>query len=430
MKLIRGQLTSLKTHFMKAMLLMLLPLVLIGASGFFAMIRISDSFNQVVDEATEEVHMISHLQIAVSRAGMPPNDYLINNDSMEQRNWIQFSREVDLRFEEALDIPYDLIEEKELIQSALREWQEARSIAQSLFDFKQPIGNPIAAREMKRMDAYMDRAVDLLASVHSLAEGKMKEDLKTAHAVRRRSHMFFACISGFGMVLAIKSGMVLFRSIRLPLKQLEEGARRFGKGDLGYRLPLAATDELGQVMQTFNVMAEMLEKNQTELKALAVRDGLTGLFNHREFYRRLEEEIERVRRYGHPCSLLMLDIDHFKKINDTHGHQAGDRVLRILANWIRSEVRPTDQVSRYGGEEFTIILPETPETEALKAAERIRKGISECEITLLNGEELNVTLSFGVATFPNDAKSAEELVAHADRALYAAKDAGRNRVCH
>jgi two-component system cell cycle response regulator len=430
MKLITGKLTSMKTRFLKAMLLMLLPLVLIGASGFLALIKISDSFNEVVDEATKEVHVISHLQIAIPRAAMPPNDYLIDNDFMEQKNWIQFSREVNLKFEEAFNIRYDLIEEKELIQSALREWQEARSIAQSLFDFKQPIGNPAAAKEMKRMDAHIDRAVDLLARVHSLAEGEMEEDLKMAQGVKRRSYWFFACMFGFGMVLAIQGGMVLFRSIRLPLKQLEEGARRFGKGDLGYRLPLATADELGQVVQTFNVMAEMLEKNQTELKALAVRDGLTGLFNHREFYRRLEEEIERVRRYQHPCSLLMLDIDHFKKINDTYGHQAGDRALRILANWIRSEVRPTDQVFRYGGEEFAIILPETPETEALKVAERIRKGVSECAITLVNGEELYVTMSFGVAMFSNDAESAEELVSHADRALYGAKDAGRNRVCH
>jgi diguanylate cyclase (GGDEF)-like protein len=183
-------------------------------------------------------------------------------------------------------------------------------------------------------------------------------------------------------------------------------------------------------------MAERLAKAQAELEDLSIHDGLTGLYNFREFHRQLAEEVERSWRYGHSFSLLMLDIDHFKSVNDTFGHLAGDEVLRALATRIRQEVRPADRIARYGGEELVIILPETRASGALTMAERLRDTIASHPISLGPGQTVTLTVSIGVAAYPEDADSAERLadlverlIGAADKALYAAKDAGRNRVC-
>jgi len=169
--------------------------------------------------------------------------------------------------------------------------------------------------------------------------------------------------------------------------------------------------------------------DKKKLKVLATHDDLTGLYNSREFLRLLQVEIERFQRYKSPLSLLMIDVDHFKNINDRYGHQSGDNVLREIATLMQRGARSIDYVARYGGEEFTILLPDIPFSEAMNVAERLRNTIANHATTLKKGQTVNVTVSIGVASFPEDATSSEELVAAADRAMYAAKVAGRNKVC-
>jgi diguanylate cyclase (GGDEF)-like protein len=165
------------------------------------------------------------------------------------------------------------------------------------------------------------------------------------------------------------------------------------------------------------------------VKLQADHDALTRLHNRRSLDERLRTEFERHRRYGHPMSLLLLDIDHFKVINDTYGHQAGDAVLRELADVLRNAIRTTDFVARYGGEEFVIILPHTEEAQGHMLAERLRHCIEQCQVQH-HGVQLSATVSIGVAGFrPGAFANVEELVREADRALYLAKANGRNLVC-
>jgi diguanylate cyclase (GGDEF)-like protein len=139
--------------------------------------------------------------------------------------------------------------------------------------------------------------------------------------------------------------------------------------------------------------------------------------------------MQRSQRYLHPLSLLMIDLDYFKQINDTFGHPAGDRVLCAVADILRRELRQVDQLARYGGEEFAAILPETAESEALAIANRIRQAIAARPLAISETEGAELTISIGLAIFPDDANSVEGLVEKADQSLYAAKAAGRNRVC-
>jgi len=167
------------------------------------------------------------------------------------------------------------------------------------------------------------------------------------------------------------------------------------------------------------------------LYELAMVDGLTGLFVRRYFDTRIEEEIERSKRYGSPFSVVMMDVDDFKHLNDTYGHLVGDRVLRAIANVVKAQMRGVDTAARYGGEEISVILPRTEMVGAYNLAERIREGIAELRITTDEDppRALGVTASLGIAAYPESkAQTGEDLVRRADRALYRAKKTGKNRV--
>ncbi len=158
-------------------------------------------------------------------------------------------------------------------------------------------------------------------------------------------------------------------------------------------------------------------------------DPLTGLANRRALFVRLEEEWARAQRYGDELSVLMADLDHFKAVNDGHGHIAGDEVLRSVARVLLRSVRKVDAVARYGGEEFCLVLPRTGKREALRVADDLRRAVAATAIEPLPGAPaLHVTLSVGVAAFPADAADVSALIARADEALYRAKRAGRDRV--
>ena len=159
---------------------------------------------------------------------------------------------------------------------------------------------------------------------------------------------------------------------------------------------------------------------------LAVTDGLTGLSNHRRFRDRLVEEFVRSARHPGPFSLLLIDVDHFKQVNDHHGHPAGDALLKLIAATLIQQVRKIDVVARYGGEEFAVLLPMSDANQALLTAERIRKAVEALSLAW-QGRAIQVTISIGIAGYPNDAVEGEALIASADRALYRSKETGRNQ---
>jgi diguanylate cyclase (GGDEF)-like protein len=190
------------------------------------------------------------------------------------------------------------------------------------------------------------------------------------------------------------------------------------------------TPEEQELFHIFVLQGEAALKNLVlfeEVKSLAIRDGLTGLYNYRHFWEMLVHEVELSRRYGKPLSMLFLDLDNFKVINDTLGHPQGDVVLKTLATYLKSAVRHADVVCRYGGEEFVLLLPHTAPGQAMLLAERLRQKISELTIPLPN-RDLQFTVSIGVAGLTDNMTGAD-LLDTADAALYRAKEAGRNKVC-
>jgi diguanylate cyclase (GGDEF)-like protein len=241
-----------------------------------------------------------------------------------------------------------------------------------------------------------------------------------------------ALLLGVGSIAYIL-GLLIVR----PLNRLSAGAAKVAAGDLSVDLPVVGGGEVTYLTEVFNDMVKRLREgrealdaiNETlrvkneELQRLSLTDGLTGLDNRRQLMQTLESEVERSRRHGHSFAVVMLDVDHFKDYNDSHGHLAGDAVLTRVGGLLRECTRGVDCSARYGGEEFVLVLPETSVDRAVEVAERIRARLAKEGFA--NGR---ITLSAGVAQFPKDGETPESVLSSADAALYRAKGEGRDRV--
>jgi diguanylate cyclase (GGDEF)-like protein len=188
--------------------------------------------------------------------------------------------------------------------------------------------------------------------------------------------------------------------------------------------------ELEAKNQQLEALASQLDALNQELQLLSVTDGLTKAHNHRHFQERLKSEFARAKRYGEPLSCIMVDIDHFKEVNDAHGHPVGDKGLVRLVEILKEGIRGEDVVARYGGEEFVLLLPKTTADRARVLAERIRERVEGNSLSLPNGACVEFTVSLGVADYQpgGTIQTPDELLQSADGALYRAKKNGRNRV--
>jgi len=229
----------------------------------------------------------------------------------------------------------------------------------------------------------------------------------------------WALVYRIGAIVALVlliAGVMVVVLIRFNLRMSREVTERIGAH--------AALQEVNVELQQRLDEVHALQK---QLREQVMRDPLTGMYNRRFLDDALQTEIARAVREREPMSLMMLDIDHFKRVNDSHGHQAGDEVLKMLAGILRGEARRTDVACRYGGEEFVLLLPKMNIESARARAERWRQMFAEMDVPVESGQ-LRCTLSVGIAVFPEHGNSAEDLLRNGDRALYLAKALGRNRV--
>lgn len=191
-------------------------------------------------------------------------------------------------------------------------------------------------------------------------------------------------------------------------------------------LPLVCS--IGAVTGCYAIKYIVTSRDYEHTYKLAVTDGLTDMYNHRYFQEQMKLNIDNAKRYNTPFSLIMVDIDFFKKFNDKYGHQSGDAVLRQVAQTIKKNIRSTDIPCRYGGEEMSVILSNTKKEEAAIVAQKICEAVRNKEFELATGDWTHVTISLGVASAPIDSNTVQGLIEYADKCLYVAKENGRNQV--
>ncbi len=401
---------------------MLLPLTILAVVSYFLFQRIEHVVNETVEEVRQELLPIMELRTLLERAAMPPNDYLFHGSTHEQKIFERLTAQINAKFDMLKASHFGSEDERSAVRDSRRHWHTAHSLGQALVTLSYPLADKQrAAMHMETFDSLIDQAVDDLSRVYLAAADELGQYTTHAEDIKNNVGTTVILVLMATFLLAIIGGIMLSRTILIPLRILDRCASRLGRGELDYRVELARDDEFGRLGRTFNEMAEKIER-------LATHDGLTGLYDRRAFGRLLDEEIQRSIRGGRPFSLLMIDVDNFKNINDTFGHPTGDEVLRTLATILTRDVRTVDRVARIGGEEFVVIMPDTTGADAAEIAERIRQVVADQDLRTPEDRPIKFTVSVGVATNPSDAESSEPLLAAADEALYQAKAAGRNCV--
>lgn len=419
--------TSLRQRLSLGLSTMLVPLLMLAGGALISFEGALDSFQKQDNVSRQALFPLADvegliLELSIVASPSKATNAMTLAEYQRRRQAVQYNLTMLLEFSQGKPTQYHSVRELQ------RKWQQIADLCQQILDTTEPDRVDRAEAKAQLTQRLKVILQDIQQLNYRLIAFQNDANLEHAEFVRGQVRLLVAIISVLALVLAILCAYGLSQSITVPLRALEEGVEQLGKGDLSQRICLETEDEFSHLAAMFNLMATQLEQSQRDLARLATLDGLTEVYNRREFNRWLMVEIERSQRHTQLLSLIMVDIDHFKPLNDTYGHQAGDLALCEVAQLLQREVRPNDIVCRYGGEEFAILLPNTTSTESQTIAERIRLAIATQPITLLSLQQISLTASLGVATFPEDAKTKEHLIKQADQALYAAKHSGRNRV--
>lgn len=298
------------------------------------------------------------------------------------------------------------------------------------------------AREQSTLAFRNHHGTEVVSTLHTVPDlewGVVAEKAQSiAYAeVARLRNVTMALICGVLLIIGLAAYLLGMTIVR-PLDRLAQGAAKVAGGDLDIILPSHGRSEVGYMTEVFNDMVgrlrlfrdentainQKLRDRNDELRELSITDSLTGLYNRTHLPELLDREMARARRRQIPFSILMMDIDHFKRFNDTYGHLAGDEQLRLVARILKNLLRACDAGARYGGEEFLILLTETGPEGALFFAEKLRARVEEVR----SQREQAVTVSIGVASYPDDGDDIEGIIREADAALYRCKRGGRNQV--
>ena len=402
---------------------MLLPLIILAGAGYYVYLSTVESFDAVQDDVFLQVLPTGELRELLFQISLPVTNHLISSNQEERNKYEKLKIHLDILYTDLLGIMDETVgaTNKRILQRSYEHWQEAEIHADRLVLDRDQLSEEQATELFNQFDEHLGMSIDrIVIFQHNTNQDIIDKRNRVAQQLENVQFLSVLSIVA-ALLVAMLIATFFIRNVVAPLQVIEMGAEKFGEGDFRYRINIDSRNELGKLATTFNSMADKLEE-------IATRDSLTGLLNKKEILRILEAELIRAKRHASTLSVMMLDLDYFKTINDTYGHQAGDHVLATAASLIEKHVREIDYVGRYGGEEILIVLPATGETESVEIAERIRIGLANTAIAVSESKQINLTVSIGIAVYPTDGEEQRSLLVNADQALYQAKGAGRNQV--
>lgn len=443
----KGSFVKVKTKLLMAYGLGIVILLVIAAIGLYSRSLIVKGFNETAVAAVDIAEM-QNLIITTEKTLTPVNDYLITAKNEKQAKLFKDGlNELRVSINNFVGITnnYD-----ELIQEIVPHLGLLEQIGDEILDLEY--------YEYRKGSKLMDEFDDHGHAIQDILTLQV-DDKKTqlSYLIKKNETIVNTLnsimLTGALIVSFLGMSFVVYldKNIRSPLEEISTSVKTLDtkKWD---KVNVETFNEVSILADEYNKMVDRLkdsydnlenlvsqrtadlENANSKLEKLALTDGLTGLYNHRHFMESFALELDRCERYGHKLTLMILDIDLFKKYNDTFGHLVGDEVLKCVATTLQGNVREVDFLARYGGEEFCIFLPEIDMEGAMIFAERQRESIEECDycekVASMSGNNANsnITISIGMATFPDHAGNVSDLIKIADDALYVAKDNGRNRV--
>ncbi|MFV1997670.1 MAG: diguanylate cyclase [Acidiferrobacterales bacterium] len=406
---------------------MLVPLAILSITIFAFLNQTADIVQETLVDPIAEVNETTFLKNLLYQAAMPASDYLVHGSFKERVRFRQLEEKIEKQFshlKSSRDLPTN---QKQLLAQTYGKWTLANEMSSDILQREPPLDHRLGAATQERLEGLFRHATDLVDKMHSNAEEALRKGAKLSGQGKKRIEKTTIYIILIGLSIMLIIEYLVVRSILRPLQKLEDGVLGIAKGDYDRQVSIDTDDEFGRLAASFNDMATNLKKAHTELEQLSMQDGLTGILNRRALEQALESEAARARRFGKEFSLVIFDIDNFKKVNDTYGHLFGDDVLIAIIREVEKHMRPVDVFGRYGGEEFVIIMPETGIEGAAASTERLRGVIEYMNLKDEHGQDVPVSASFGVAC-SSEGIVGNDLLELADKRLYHAKAEGRNKV--
>jgi diguanylate cyclase (GGDEF)-like protein len=420
---------SLKIRLIVGIAVSMLPLLIVILVSYAAFNDLLTTMEEITEESIEEVTPIIDLEDLLEQAERLIQAGIWHPDTYDDRAYLDLVPLIDQAFATAGELPFGKTDEIDGIMRSHELWVDVRERWREIQ--ASGLGRAEVVAATQGVASGMREACFVLERIKSIALGEVKDGREEERRWRKSLNLFLPLVLVVGIGIAAAIANSLIKAIIEPLRALEQGAQHLARGELSYRVGELSRDELGDLARSFNLMAQKLQQSHQTLEGLSNLDFLTGLANVREFYRLFHDEIRRAERYQHHFSLIILDVDEFKQVNDNFGHQAGDLVLQEVGRKLRDLVRNIDHVARIGGDEFAILFPETNRGQARELAERIRGHFDSHLVESVQSPvtPLRITISLGLGTYPTDARQANDLFAMTDQALYRAKREGRNRLC-
>lgn len=415
---------SVRTRIVVSVLIMVIPTAVLMYSAYTAIRSNIGSLTHIVDAPLEELVSTKEIQNTILRSELPFYLYMNRGETADRESFIRLAVDIDLKLEELIKNTANINSEQRLLKAAQTEWHAAKSLGESLLTTHNIPENKVLMAKIDQFSRHLERSASMLEefSEHSLDEINNRRFV--AQDSEWKTIGMLTLVFSLGLLLALLASISLGHSIIEPIRRLEKTVSRFGKGDTSTRINVKSNDELGNLASAFNQLAERYEQIKLELDYLSVHDNLTGLFDQAKLIQEVGLEIERAKRYDRSFSILLIDIDNFRDVNNQYGRLIGDSVLCSVADKIRTTIRPTDLAARYGDDEFGIILSETDVKGARESAQRIIEAIEDNPLNIGDGKKLKITIAISNVTYPIEADSeaalfsrAEELLAQAKRRL-------------